>query len=293
MPSATTKLQANCADDALENLEAVQELVEPTLVLQFPPQTASGLHMHHNQAAACATDTDAQAQEDSMPNGDTSQHPTYSQTTDCGTAQDCSQMAGSLEHSTVAQPEQVEIVHVPLSPCMQPVAAASQSPHGTVQQQADASRSVEVTMLSGGTVSPADGQSGPLDGQTGSLEGQAMFVNQQTGGTEGQATAADEQAAKADLQGPAAADGHDATADKHTVLTDGVPAHLSDTISEACCVCKFAEDGEVMLLCDKCDQPAHLGCVGVDTVPEGDWFCPSCISVMVHLRSAAPGLIAC
>lgn len=294
-------MQASCADAALADLEAAQELVEPTVVLQFLPQTASG--GHHNQAAARATDSAAQAQEDLMSAGGTTQHPSHSQGTDCCTAQDCSQMAGSLEHSTVTQPEQLKVVHGQLAPCLQLMAAASQSPHGTVLQQADACRTVEVAMLSGGKVTLADGQQTTArDGQTGSPEGQATAREGQatapegqaaapdghTGSPEGQATAADGQAAKPDLQG-SATDGHDSTADKHTALTNGVPAHLSDTISEACCVCKSAEDGEVMLLCDKCDQPAHLGCVGVDTVPEGDWFCPSCyrvyscISDMVHI----------
>ena len=331
LPTAITNLQAKSADAALKSLEAAQELVEPTVVLQFPSQAASG--MHHIQAAACPTDTAAQAQEDSMSNRATAQHPAHSQGTDCCAAQDCSRMAGSLDHSILAQPEQVKLVHGHLAPCLQPMAAASQSPEGNVQQQSDAGRTVEAAMLPGGTVAFADGQqaTGPdgqtgspegqatppegqaaspegqatahdgqtgrsegqataLDGQTGSPEGHATapdgqtgsqtpVVTQQTGGTEGQAAVADGQT---DWQGSAAADGHDATADKHTALTNGVPAHLSDTISEACCVCNSAEDGEVMLLCDKCDQPAHLGCVGVDIVPEGDWFCPSCISVMVH-----------
>lgn len=292
LPKCHHPLQANCAGAALQSPEAADELVEPTMVLQFPPQTAS---MHHKQAAACATEIAAQAQEDSMATGGPTQHPTHTNGTEYSAAPGCSQMAGSLEHSTAAQPEQVRLVHVPLAPCLQPLAAVSQSPHGTVQQQPDASSTAEVAMLSGGTVTLADGQQATApdgqtgspkgqaaapDGQTGSPEGQVPVVIQQIEGTEGQATIADGQAAKTDLQG-SAADGHDATADKHTALT-GLLAGLSDTISEACCVCKFAEDGEVMLLCDKCDQPAHLGCVGVDTIPEGDWFCPTCISGMVH-----------
>ena len=55
-----------------------------------------------------------------------------------------------------------------------------------------------------------------------------------------------------------------------------------ETVSDACCVCQSGQDGEIMLLCDKCDQPAHLGCAGVEAVPEGDWFCPFCTAVMVR-----------
>ncbi|MCJ1242604.1 hypothetical protein MMC14_010613 [Varicellaria rhodocarpa] len=70
--------------------------------------------------------------------------------------------------------------------------------------------------------------------------------------------------------------------DRQTAATADQCEVPDDTISEACCVCHSAEDGEVMLLCDRCDQPAHLACVGVAAVPEGDWFCSSCTSAMVR-----------
>ncbi|KAL0047584.1 hypothetical protein WJX82_007018 [Trebouxia sp. C0006] len=30
----------------------------------------------------------------------------------------------------------------------------------------------------------------------------------------------------------------------------------------------------------QCDKPAHLGCVGMEAVPEGDWFCATCTAIM-------------
>ena len=31
-----------------------------------------------------------------------------------------------------------------------------------------------------------------------------------------------------------------------------------------------------MILCDGCDAPSHPLCVGLQVVPEGDWFCSVC-----------------
>ena len=77
-------------------------------------------------------------------------------------------------------------------------------------------------------------------------------------------------------------EGQPTKSNRHATASDGQAnsADGQDTISDACCVCHSAEDGEIMLLCDKCDKPAHLGCVGVEAVPEGDWFCPTCTAIM-------------
>ncbi|KAA6426243.1 MAG: bromodomain adjacent to zinc finger domain 1A-like isoform X1 [Trebouxia sp. A1-2] len=73
----------------------------------------------------------------------------------------------------------------------------------------------------------------------------------------------------------------------HATASDGQASSADgqETISDACCVCHSGEDGEIMLLCDKCDKPAHLGCVGMEAVPEGDWFCPSCTAIMAGEHS--------
>lgn len=47
---------------------------------------------------------------------------------------------------------------------------------------------------------------------------------------------------------------------------------------DACVVCgsEVARKNNLMLLCDGCDKAHHQKCVGVTTIPEGDWFCISC-----------------
>ena len=37
-----------------------------------------------------------------------------------------------------------------------------------------------------------------------------------------------------------------------------------------------ADEGDVLLLCDGCDQGAHLRCCGLKTVPRGEWLCADC-----------------
>ena len=38
-----------------------------------------------------------------------------------------------------------------------------------------------------------------------------------------------------------------------------------------------------MLLCDGCDKGYHIYCVQppIETIPEGDWFCPACVAAGV------------
>ena len=43
-----------------------------------------------------------------------------------------------------------------------------------------------------------------------------------------------------------------------------------------CMVCGQSSDPHLILLCDGCDNEAHLACVGLSQVPAGDWFCSSC-----------------
>lgn len=41
--------------------------------------------------------------------------------------------------------------------------------------------------------------------------------------------------------------------------------------------CKNGEHEDSLLLCDgRCGRAAHTFCVGLPTIPEGDWFCSSC-----------------
>ncbi|KAL4204098.1 hypothetical protein AMTRI_Chr01g130520 [Amborella trichopoda] len=48
------------------------------------------------------------------------------------------------------------------------------------------------------------------------------------------------------------------------------PHCLSDKI---CSICHYGGD---LILCDRCPSSFHLSCVGLEELPEGKWFCPSC-----------------
>lgn len=55
-----------------------------------------------------------------------------------------------------------------------------------------------------------------------------------------------------------------------------------------CEVCKLKTSGDEnpILLCDGCDQGCHLRCMhDMTSVPEGDWFCPSCSDILDARRS--------
>ncbi|KAJ8253343.1 hypothetical protein GJAV_G00211890 [Gymnothorax javanicus] len=47
-----------------------------------------------------------------------------------------------------------------------------------------------------------------------------------------------------------------------------------------CQVCRKGDNEELLLLCDGCDKGCHTYCQRpkITTIPEGDWFCPACIS---------------
>ena len=51
-----------------------------------------------------------------------------------------------------------------------------------------------------------------------------------------------------------------------------------ETDADACFVCGVGDDGDILLLCDSCDNACHLGCCkpARKTVPKGDWFCAEC-----------------
>ncbi|XP_061372005.1 increased DNA methylation 1-like [Gastrolobium bilobum] len=57
---------------------------------------------------------------------------------------------------------------------------------------------------------------------------------------------------------------HDAVMQRDNVYKD------NDSI---CSICRYG--GELML-CDRCPSSFHLSCLGLEQVPDGDWFCPPC-----------------
>jgi len=62
---------------------------------------------------------------------------------------------------------------------------------------------------------------------------------------------------------------------------------LSKTVeveSEECTDCGIESNPAEMLMCDGCDAPHHVACVGLMSVPEGDWFCSKCLEIL-HARA--------
>ncbi|XP_077212957.1 PHD finger transcription factor isoform X2 [Tasmannia lanceolata] len=41
-------------------------------------------------------------------------------------------------------------------------------------------------------------------------------------------------------------------------------------------ICSICHYGGMLVLCDYCPSAFHLSCIGLQAVPEGKWFCPSC-----------------
>ncbi|KAL4571150.1 hypothetical protein LXL04_017901 [Taraxacum kok-saghyz] len=41
-------------------------------------------------------------------------------------------------------------------------------------------------------------------------------------------------------------------------------------------ICSVCHYGGELVLCDKCPSSFHTKCLGLEEVPDGDWFCPSC-----------------
>ncbi|KAJ4858958.1 ring finger domain-containing protein [Trichoderma breve] len=46
--------------------------------------------------------------------------------------------------------------------------------------------------------------------------------------------------------------------------------------SNPCPICNSAEREDILLLCDGCDAAYHTHCIGLDYIPEGDWYCMEC-----------------
>jgi len=48
-----------------------------------------------------------------------------------------------------------------------------------------------------------------------------------------------------------------------------------------CKVCECGDNEATLMLCDGCDSGFHTSCIGLSTVPFGDWFCRRCINLGV------------
>ncbi|EDV24241.1 uncharacterized protein TRIADDRAFT_26973 [Trichoplax adhaerens] len=45
---------------------------------------------------------------------------------------------------------------------------------------------------------------------------------------------------------------------------------------KTCTACSDPYDEDKMMFCDRCDRGYHTFCVGLDSIPSGNWICPSC-----------------
>ncbi|KAG5927570.1 hypothetical protein E4U42_002077 [Claviceps africana] len=54
-----------------------------------------------------------------------------------------------------------------------------------------------------------------------------------------------------------------------------------------CPICNSAEREDILLLCDSCDAAYHTHCIGLDHVPDGDWYCMECAHLF-HLTDDRP-----
>uniref|UniRef100_A0A8C2WRQ4 Bromodomain adjacent to zinc finger domain 2B n=1 Tax=Cyclopterus lumpus TaxID=8103 RepID=A0A8C2WRQ4_CYCLU len=62
-----------------------------------------------------------------------------------------------------------------------------------------------------------------------------------------------------------------------------------------CQMCRKGDNEDLLLLCDGCDKGCHTYChkPKITTIPEGDWYCPACISKVSSPFIISPRLIIC
>ncbi len=51
----------------------------------------------------------------------------------------------------------------------------------------------------------------------------------------------------------------------------------SDVMNVPCAVCCSSGNEHDCLLCDSCDMAMHYNCVGLSSIPAGNWSCPWCV----------------
>ncbi|OMO70783.1 Zinc finger, PHD-type [Corchorus olitorius] len=62
---------------------------------------------------------------------------------------------------------------------------------------------------------------------------------------------------------------------------------------EADSVCSVCRDGGELVCCDGCPSAFHVNCLGLDQVPDGDWFCPSCSCGVCGTSENHSALVSC
>lgn len=55
---------------------------------------------------------------------------------------------------------------------------------------------------------------------------------------------------------------------------------LCVVVLQYCQICRKGDNEDLLLLCDGCDKGCHTYChkPKITSIPEGDWYCPACIS---------------
>lgn len=70
--------------------------------------------------------------------------------------------------------------------------------------------------------------------------------------------------------------------DKKQVAEFDIQAWLGENVEEEpeqnhpCPICNSGEREDVLLLCDSCDAAYHTDCIGLEGIPDGDWYCMEC-----------------
>jgi hypothetical protein len=57
----------------------------------------------------------------------------------------------------------------------------------------------------------------------------------------------------------------------------------SDQSQIACLRCDKTDNTD-FILCETCDTGAHAACLGLDGIPEEEWFCPDCAEKRPKVR---------
>lgn len=60
-------------------------------------------------------------------------------------------------------------------------------------------------------------------------------------------------------------------------LSDELPESDSEDDDANCLICGKHNSPTQTLLCDNCDNPFHLKCLGLDSIPSGSWYCKKCL----------------
>jgi hypothetical protein len=61
-------------------------------------------------------------------------------------------------------------------------------------------------------------------------------------------------------------------ASQHKVKTAGGTLSIAENVD----FCHECGDGGELVLCDGCPAAYHQDCLGLDSVPAGDWYCQDC-----------------